>query len=317
MRAYGIADEGMPPGFIQVVRPVPGAGEVLVRITWSSLNPHDASVRSGEAARYLTYSYPVVLGSDFAGVVEELGHGVTDLQVGDRVFGLVRERVASRGSLAAAVVVPREWVARTPASVSDAEAGVLGLAALTALRCVDAIGPLGAGDVVLVNGATGGVGGYALQLLSARAVHAIATAHGDAEVDYVMGLGAAETVDWREGDLPSEIASRHPSGIHAVIDLVTAQRDELTRLVQTVARPGARVASTRHAVAADDLPEIQGQNLQIELDVDALARIATLAGGGHLRAGKVSTFELDHVDDAFEALSSGALGKIAVRVALR
>ena len=314
MRAYALTAEGSAAAFHDVPRPAARTGEVLVRVAAASLNPHDAAIRNGDAARYMTYRYPVVLGSDFAGVIEAVGEGVTDLRRGDRVFGLVRERVASRGSLAPLVAVPRDWLALTPPSLPDADAGVLGLAALGALRCVDAIEPLTAGQVVLVNGATGGIGGYVIQLLAEHGVHVIATARAGEEDEYVRALGAAETVDWKAADLQGVVADRHPSGVDAIVDLVTPDAASLTRLARAVVRRGGQVVSTRHAVAPDDLPTMSGENLVITVDAEALDRIAKKAAAGLLKAPHVMTYDFEDVEYAFDALAAGVRGKIAVRL---
>ena len=314
MRAYALIAEGSAAAFHDVPRPVARTGEVLVRVAAASLNPHDAAIRNGDAARYMTYRYPVVLGSDFAGVIEAVGEGVTDLRRGDRVFGLVRERVASRGSLAPLVAVPRDWLALTPPSMRDADAGVLGLAALGAIRCVDAIQPLTAGQVVLVNGASGGIGGYVIQLLAERGVQVIATSRAGEEDEYVRALGAAETVHWKTADLQGVVADRHPSGVDAIVDLVTPDAASLTRLARAVVRRGGQVVSTRHAVAPDDLPTLSGENLVITVDAEALDRIAKKAAAGLLRAPHVTTYDFEDVEDAFDALAAGVRGKIAVRL---
>ena len=310
MRAVVLPAEGAPPVLTDVPAPEPAAGEVLVRVTASSVNPHDAMVASGAAARYMEYRFPVVLGSDLAGTVEAVGEGVADLSPGDRVFGLVRERVAARGSFAELVAVPRDWVTPVPEGVGDAGAGALGLAALTALRCVEAVDPA-RGDVVLVNGATGGVGSYAVQVLTARGATVVATARPGEEETHVRGLGAGDVVDWSAGDLAGQVRSRHPGGTAAVIDLVTRDRDALTALADAVLAPGGRVASTGHA-ADPDRPG--ATNVLAEVDQDALLAIAAMAAGGQLRPPVTRTYGIDQIDQAFAALQQGAVGKLAVRI---
>jgi len=309
VRALVLPAEGAPPVLTDLPAPKPGNAEVLIRISASSVNPHDAMVASGAAARYMEYRYPVVLGSDFAGEVVAVGDGVDDLSPGTRVFGLVRERIAARGAFAELVAVPREWVTPVPDGVDDASAGVLGLAAVTALRCVEAV-DAGPGDVVLVNGATGGVGSYAVQLLAARGGTVIATARPDEESAHVRALGAAEVVDWSDGDLAASVRAVRPAGVTAVVDLVTHDRGALARLTGSVLAPDGRVASTGHA-ADPDSPG--ATNVLTEVDQDALRTIAELVGSGRLRAPITSTFTLGEVDRAFAALRDGALGKLAVR----
>lgn len=314
MRAYVLPDAESGPVLTRIDPPEPATGEVLVRVTASSVNPHDASVASRAAARYMTYHYPAVLGSDFAGTVEAVGDGVTDLAIGHRVFGLVRERVAARGSFAELVAVPRDWMVRTPPNLDDGSAGALGLAALTAWHCVAAVDSV-AGETVLVNGATGGVGSYILQLLAARGVHVVGTARpGDEEV-HVRGSGAADVVDWSAGDLAEQVHARYPDGIAAIVDLVTRDKAAVTVLASRVLGPGARLVSTNHSADADQLSGVRAVNVIAEVDQDALRDIADLAEQGHLEAPITRTVAFEAIDEAFTAIGAGALGKVAVQVA--
>ena len=312
MRAYALTAPNRKPEVIDSPVPTVADGEVLVRVSASSANPHDVTVASGAAARYMTYYYPAILGSDLAGTVEAVGPGVDDLAPGDRVFGLVRERVVARGSFAELVAVPREWVARTPHGIEDADAGVLGLAALTALRAVDAIAPV-AGDIVLVNGATGGVGSYALQMLVARGATVVATARPDEE-DHVKRLGAKDVVDWEADDVAAAVQALHPRGIAAIVDLVTRDSGAFTALAAGVLAPGGRVACTGHAADPDQLPGVRAVNVVAEVDQDALLVVADLAGSGVLTTSIAHTYDFDELDEAFSALGRGVVGKLAVRI---
>jgi NADPH:quinone reductase-like Zn-dependent oxidoreductase len=313
MRAYVLPGPDRLPRHDEVPVPQPTAGEVLVRVAASSVNPHDASVASGAAARYMTYRYPVVLGSDLAGTVESVGAGVDGLAPGDRVLGLVRERVAARGSFAELVAVPREWVTPIPDGVDDASAGALGLAALTALRCVEAVEPA-AGDVVLVNGATGGVGSYALQMLIDRGATVIATARPGEEEEHVRKLGAIDVVDWAGADIAKVVRDLQPDGVAAVIDLVTRDRDALTALATTVLARDGRVACTGHAADPERLPGVRAVNVLAEVDQDSLVTIADLTASGRLRAPITRTFAFAELDQALAALRDGAVGKLAIRI---
>ena len=313
MRAYLLPGPDQPPVLGHVAEPSPAAGEVLVRVSTSSINPHDAHVASGAAAAYMTYRYPAVLGTDLCGTVEAAGTGVLDLAVGTRVFGLAREPVAHRGSFAELVAVPRDWVTPVPDGLDDSAAGALGLAALTARRCADAIRPA-AGDVVLVNGATGGVGSYLIQILAGLGTHVVATARGEAASKHVRDLGADETVDWTVGDLATAVRRLHPGGITAVVDLVNRDTDTLTTLTTALVVDGGRVASTGFAGDPDALPGIGVTNVLTEADQVTLADIADLVHRGQLRSPVTQTFGLDRIEDAFTALTAGAIGKISLQI---
>jgi NADPH:quinone reductase-like Zn-dependent oxidoreductase len=313
MRAYILPGPEARPMLADVAVPEVADGEVLVRVTTSSVNPHDASVASGAAARYMTYRYPVVLGSDLAGTVERVGAGVGDLSPDQRVFGLVRERIAGRGSFAELVAVPREWVVPIPTGVDDTSAGALGLAAVTAWHCVTAVDPR-PGETVLVNGATGGVGSYAIQLLAARGASVIATARLGEEESHVRSLGAIDALDWTAGDLAETVRARHPARVDAIIDLVNRDKNTFAALATRILGPGGRVACTGHAADPDSLLGISAVNVLADVDQVALNGLADLTDAGRLRAPITHTYTLDEIDKAFAALSAGAMGKLAVQI---
>ena len=219
-------------------RPVAAEGEVLVRVTAASLNPHDAAIRSGHAARYMDYRYPVVLGSDFAGVIEAVGENVNGLS---RVTGSSGSSVNSSRH---ADHLPRWWPYRATGSRLTPPSLPTQMQASSGSRRSVRSGAstpsaADAGQVVLVNGATGGIGGYVIQLLAERGVQVIATSRAGEEEEYVRALGAAETVNWTTADLQGVVADRHPSGVDAIVDLVTPDAASLTRLARAV-RPARR-----------------------------------------------------------------------------
>jgi NADPH:quinone reductase-like Zn-dependent oxidoreductase len=311
MRAFGLLGEGAAPGFFEIPEPVPGPGEVLVAVTASSVNPHDATVADRTAARYLEYRYPVVLGSDVAGTVVGLGDGVTDLEPGDRVFGLVREFVAHRGTFAARVAVPRATLARTPDGVDDETAGALGVAALTALRCADVL-DVRRGDTVLVNGASGGVGSYLVELLHERGALVVATARSK-DAGRLAAWGSSEVVDWTSGSLVDTVRRARPAGLRALVDLVTGEPAALGELAQKLLVPDGTLVSTRHAAVATGHPGPR-HDIRAGADREILGRMADLASRGALRSTVTRSFPLDDVARAFEALNEGVGGKISITV---
>jgi NADPH:quinone reductase-like Zn-dependent oxidoreductase len=176
MRAFAVRSFGEPASVQDL--PVPAAdGQVLIRVRFAGVNPLDNSLLSRLKA---TSSYPFVVGIDFAGVIEPVPVGVDDLRTGDRVFGMVR----THGSYAEYTAIPTaaamEPVAHIPDGVADDQAAALPIPALTALRTIELL-EVTAGRHVVVMGATGGVGGYAVQMAHARGAHVIATVRGDAD----------------------------------------------------------------------------------------------------------------------------------------
>ena len=313
MRAYVLSEIGAEPELVDVPDPVPEPDEVLVRVAGSSVNPHDVMVASGAAARYMTYELPAVLGTDFSGAVVAVGSEIGDLAAGDRVFGLLRELHVRRGTFAELVAVPRTWAARTPEHVSDDFAGTLGLAALTAVRCVEAT-TLAPGSRVLVNGATGGVGSYLTQMLSARGMEVVATTRAGAEEEHVRAMGAEHVVDWSEGDLARSVRPPDEDGLHAVFDLVNRDSAVLTSLASAVLADGGWVVSTAHAATRDPASAWTAVNVVATADRDALAAIGDLASTETLRSAIRREYELAQLNDALSRLGRGAVGKVAIKL---
>ena len=312
MLAWVLTAVGDAPELTEIVDPTPATDEVLVRVTASSVNPHDAMVASGAAARYLTYDLPAVLGTDVAGTVVGVGSAVADLAPGDRVFGLVRELTVRRGTFAELVAVPREWLARTPDSVDDALAGTLGLAGLTALRCREAILPA-AGETVLVNGATGGVGSFLTQMLAAQDVRVIATASGDAETTHAEKMGAAAVVDWRGVDVADGVRAIAPTGVTGIVDLVTRDADRLSGLADALLGAHGRLASTNH-VARQSGSVPTATNIVATADATAIQTLASLAAEGALRRATSRALRLPALPEALAALAAGSIGKIGLSI---
>jgi NADPH:quinone reductase len=161
MKAIAIDDFGAPPSLHDLPVPEPGEGEVLVRVRASSVNGFDVAVAGGHLKGMIEHHFPVVLGKDFAGTVETAGPGVQSARPGDTVFGVVIKAALGDGAFGEYITAPEAYTARVPAGLDLAVAGALGLAGTAALAAVDAVAPL-PGETVLISGATGGVGGFAV-----------------------------------------------------------------------------------------------------------------------------------------------------------
>ena len=312
MRAYVLEDLDRPPALVDVPVPAIADNEVLVRVHAASVNPIDRAIIAGEVRSWMDYEFPVTLGRDLAGSVERVGAAVTRFAVGDDVFGYIAKPVAHDGSFAEYVAVPEdEFIVARPAGLDAAQAGALGLAAVTAMMCVDATG-VAAGDALLINGATGGVGSYAIQIAKALGVHVIASARPGAEEAHVRALGADEAVDWSGGDARGARA-RRASRRRAGPD---RRGHRHARALRGAGRDDARAGRPRRHDAGRRRPGLLGAievtNVFSAPDTALLARIAELAQAGQLRAPVAEVHAFDRIDDAFAALARGALGKIAI-----
>ena len=307
MRAIAIDDFGTAPALSDLPMPEPGPGEVLVRVHASSLNGFDLSVAAGWLKGMMEHRFPVVLGKDFAGTVEAVGAGVSRFAVGDRVFGVVMKPVLGDGAFGEFVTVPESFgITHMPAELSFQTAGALGLAGVAALMAVDAVAPA-ADETVLVSGATGGVGAFAVQLAAARGAQVIATAKPGDESTFARQTGAAQTVD-HSGDLAAAVRALHPNGVHAVIHLA-GDGIQLSDLLVS----GGRIASTL-GLGPDQLGDrpVTGTSIWATPDAPRLDRLAADVTAGQLQVPIRATYRLEDVPQAMADFRAGTLGKLVV-----
>jgi NADPH:quinone reductase-like Zn-dependent oxidoreductase len=166
MRALAVTSRDSGPEVTDVPDRAPDAGEVRVQVEAASVNGFDVAAASGRLWDYMPHTFPVTIGRDFAGTVAAIGEGVTGFAPGDRVAGVDTRLELGPGPIAESCTVPAEELARVPHAVTLVQAAAAGLAAITALDLTGALS-LAAGETVLVSGATGGVGAFAVQLAAA------------------------------------------------------------------------------------------------------------------------------------------------------
>ena len=310
MKAITISQEGAAPAQQEIDEPqAPGAGEVLVRVRASSVNALDGGIASGMLTSMLPHEYPITLGRDFAGVVEQVGEGVDSVAVGDEVFGEVPTFVppVHNGSWTERIVVSDQVLAKTPEGVDTAQAGAAALVTLTALATVDAL-ELQAGQTVLVVGATGGVGSIVVQLAKAAGATVIAPALPEDE-EFLGGLGVDEVLP-REGDLVAAVRERYPDGVNALVDLVTSYQPTP---YDGVLAEGGRVASPTNA--AGEGPGRTDVMHAAILNPEGLRRVAGLLADGTVKVPIQRTYDVAQGAEALGDLGSGhTQGKLAIRV---
>ncbi|MEJ5868568.1 NADP-dependent oxidoreductase [Pseudokineococcus sp. 5B2Z-1] len=278
-------------------------GAVLVEVRSASVNPVDWKLMAGGLDGLMDVVFPVVPGWDAAGVVVRTGPDVPELAVGDEVLTYARKDLVHGGTYAEQVAVPAVSVARKPAAMSWDEAASLPLAGLTALRMVELL-DVGSDDVVLVHGASGGVGHLAVQVAHARGARVIGTA-SERNHDFLRDLGA-EPVVYGDG-LPERVRALAPGGATVVLDAVGGV------LEQTLA---VLAPEGRHASITDpSVEEHGGRWVWVRPDGAALARLTALVERGQLRVEVQRSFPLEDVADAVRLSQEGHVrGKVALRV---
>jgi NADPH2:quinone reductase len=312
MKAFALASAEGPGRLMDIPKPEIGTAEALVAVKAASVNGIDAYQATGALAGAMEHVFPTVLGRDFAGTVEAVGPEFEGFAVGDEVFGFVPARPPlERGTFGEYLVAgPGTVLARKPAGLGFNEAAALPLAGAAALDLLDAIAAK-RGDVVLIVGATGGVGSLAVQLAAQCGLIVIATAQAE-EDEFVRGLGAAETVDYSAGSVADAVRSHYADGIAALIDLVN-QKPALTELASVV-RPGGRVATSMNAADVEQLAsrQIVGTNVAAAPTAQKLSLLGELAGSGALRIHIHGQYPIDQADQALQAFRRGTRGKIVV-----
>ena len=306
MRAFTLdAFEAQPALRDDVPEPRAGDGELLVRVHASSVNPVDVFIAAGGLREYAEYEFPVTLGRDFAGTVEQVGDGVGGHRVGDDVFGFVLHAnpAVHDGSWADLITVPEGNCAAKPSSLGFAEAGAAPLAAISALAAADALA-LEEGGTALVIGAAGGVGSFFVQLAAGAGATVIASALPE-DHEYLRGLGVSELVE-RNGDAAETVRRSHPEGVDALLDVVSQEPDA------SLLADGGRLASTIGAAG-----EGPGRfNLMAQPSPDNLQRLADLLDAGTLRVPIQRSYRLEQAGEALLALpTEHTQGKLGLAIA--
>ncbi|MBP2302062.1 NADPH2:quinone reductase [Azospirillum picis] len=314
MRAMVISRFGDPDVFElrDRPRPVPGPGELLVRVVASGTNPVDAKIR--QAGDWAGIPLPAVLGYDVSGVVEEAGPGATGFAVGDEVFFTPEIFGNPHGSYAEYTVAAAGIVARKPAGLSHVEAAGIPLAGGTAWEAVVRRLAVRPGETVLIHGGAGGVGSFAIQFAKAAGARVIATA-SQGNLDFMRSLGADLALDYREAGLADRILRESGgSGVDAAFDTAGGN----VPLSTQVSRPFGRIATILSPTGDLDGLYIRNQTLYgtfLTREGSRLREMAPLFERGQARVVVDSVLPLEEVGRAHERLDSGhGRGKIILQV---
>ena len=268
------------------------------------VNPVDAAVRAGYFP--LLGDPPFTLGWDIAGTVHALGPGVTDLAVGERVYGMAAFPAQAAG-YAEQVRVRVAELARTPDTIDDRQAAGLGLVGLTAYQALVEVGGIGAGDRVLVQAGGGGVGHVAVQLARSLGAHVVATA-SPGKVDFVAGLGAEEVVNYEVTDYttidPVDLAIDPFGGPNTARTLQTLRSGGTLALLV-----GAFDDAVQAAAAAQG---VRLARIDVVPNAGSLAALTELVGAGRIVPHVSATFPLDKAGEAHRHLDTGVQGKVVL-----
>jgi NADPH:quinone reductase-like Zn-dependent oxidoreductase len=293
--------------------PQPGPHDVLVRVTAASVNPIDWKVRD-DPDRQL----PFVLGQDFAGVVSATGNRVAKYREGERVFGIARDH----GAFAEYTLVPeddhRQPIAKIPDGVGDADAAALPTAGLTALASMETL-RVRAATTVLILGATGGVGGFAVQMAHGRGARVIATG-GSGHEALAKELGADDFIAYDRSDLVDSLHAAYPNGMNAVLDLVD-NADAIKRIADIMSAEGL-IVSTIGAADTNWFAQrkLSATNISMantpQSSHAGLRQLLELLQSGTISVRIVAEWPLSETAEALAQSQAGSVdGKLVITVA--
>jgi NADPH:quinone reductase-like Zn-dependent oxidoreductase len=289
----------------EVPRPVPAEGQVLVRVKGAGVGPWDAWVRAGKSA--LPQPLPLILGSDLSGVVEDVGPGVSGLHSGDDVFGVTNFRFT--GAYAEYAVAEAAMIARKPTRLSYVEAASVPVVASTAWQMVFDHGQVDGSRRVLVHGAAGNVGAYAVQLAKRTGAEVIATVR-TRDVDYLRTFRADQVIDVQRARFEEQVKD-----VDVVLDTIGGETLDRSFavlksggvVVSSVARPDQEKAAQQR---------VRGVFFLVAVTAGGLTRIAELLDSGALEPKVGEVLSLDEARLAHEMLAGKAhqRGKIVLAV---
>ena len=284
--------------------PTAGPGEILVDIHAASLNAADYKVRLGGSG--YSIKFPHILGRDFSGVVSAVGASVTDLAIGDAVFGVTDQGI--EGAYAERIAIKAALVAKKPDRLSHSEAAAMGLISLTALWAVDDTAQLKAGETILIQGGAGGVAGFAIQLAKYLGAKVITTASA-ANHDYVRRLGADRVIDYNVEDFSTALAD-----CDVVFDTVGG---DVRARSYVVLKPGGRLVWIAPAPQGFQPTRNDVQTLRPDVARDRahLERMLSLLDLGAVFPPAITRYTLSEASEAHRVIETRHLrGKLVLEV---
>ncbi|MDD1793773.1 NADP-dependent oxidoreductase [Enterovibrio sp. ZSDZ42] len=309
MKALRITDYGQI-SMESVNRPVPGEGEVLVKVAAASINPVDWKIANGDLAVLVNQPLPLTLGWDMAGEVLKLGANVNAFNVGDRVFAM--PVIGYDGAFTEYCIVKECHLAKAPISVDLVAAAALPLVSLTSWQAMFNAGQLEAGQRVLIHAGAGGVGHIAIQLAKAKGAVVITTT-SEANAEFVAQLGADEIINYNEVDFETALAN-------AKVDMVfdTLGGETQFRSLNVLKRAGKLVSITGLTPETEAKANILGISAEfvfVQANGEQLRQVAELVDTGQLTVNVAQTFSFEDITTAFDISAQGHVrGKLVMKI---
>jgi NADPH:quinone reductase-like Zn-dependent oxidoreductase len=286
--------------------PVAASDEVVVDVFAATVNAADWKFRSGEYARHAQVKFPQIPGRDFSGLVASVGAGVSDLKIGDAVFGVLA--AGREGTYCEKIAIAAAIVGKKPDRLSHIDAAALALTGLTAIDTLENTLKLLRGETILIQGGAGGVAGFAIQLAKHLGARVITTTSAG-NVDYVRGLGADEVIDYNAQDLTKVVKD-----CDAVFDTVGG---EVAQKSFAVLKPGGRAAFIASGAQAPqpNRSDVTALRPPVPRTRKAMERVAELYLAGAVRPPEVKLYRLPQAAEAHRLSESRHFrGKLVFQV---
>ncbi len=290
-------------------KPVVRPGTVLVKVAAAGMNPFDWKMIDGIMDDgKMKHQFPLIMGVDGAGTIEEVGEGVTRFKVGDKIYGQFIHSPIGEGSYAEYAIVPeKSGITKAPTSISAVEAAAVPTSGMTAQQLLDKL-DLQEGKTLLIVGATGGVGSFAVQLAAAQGIHVIATVSDEAGAERMKQLGAAETVNYKAASLTAQVKEKHPEGIDGLLDLISNEGGFEANL--DLLKPGSGALTTTFVAKEEALKSrnLHGGNFETQGSAASLDTLTLIIDRGALSIPVENKIRLEDAPAAI-ALSRQAKAK--------
>jgi NADPH2:quinone reductase len=299
---------------VELPDPEPGPEEVRIAVAAAGVNPVDWKIREGYLEGRFPHEFPIVLGWDVAGTVDQVGENVRRFAIGDEVYAYCRKPEIHAGSYAELVVVPEKIVAGKPADLSLREAAAVPLAALTAFQALIDTAGLRGDEAVLIHAAAGGVGHYAVQIARSRNARVLGTASADNHV-FLAEIGVEQPIDYANMDFRDGVRKMRPEVVlDVVLDCIGG--DTLTRSAELL-RPGGRLVSIVDPAGIEEAKQggVDAHFVFVEPNADELALLAGMVENHELAPHVSEVIPLAEAARAHELSEAGhTRGKIVLAV---
>jgi NADPH:quinone reductase-like Zn-dependent oxidoreductase len=309
MKAIRFHEYGGPDvlRYEDVEQPTPGAGEILIRVAASAFNPVDNTIRAGYLRDAIPVALPYIPGYDVSGAIDALGDGVEGFAIGDKVIGFLP--MTANGAAAEYVVAPAGVLVTAPTSISLSDAAAMPSAALTAWQALFDDAGLESGQRILISGAGGAVGGFAVQLAKRAGAHVIATVSPRSR-ESVATAGADEVIDHTN----TKVTAAVTEPVDVLLNLAPIDPGEFKALVALI-RPGGIVVSTTAwmSAPADEERGVRAVDVFVRSDAEQLSQLVELVDRGELRVDVAKRVPLSELPSIHAEANAGTLrGKVVV-----